>query len=131
MSNAFVLADDDLVTAAVERSSGIDADESVGTTRRLVLLHLQPAHHTPSVQPPIVMTQLVDQVLLLVGEVALQQQLAGEEIVASERSDVARCVAAAAATGRMILVHLGLSFLTPAPPWCRSELWRRVVPPIP
>ena len=127
---ALLLAHDDLVPAAVERRSRLDAHEPVATTRRLVLLHAQPADHSPAVQLTVVMPVLVDEVVLLVGEVALEQQLAREVVVAGERADVARRTELRiVVVNRVRHQYLTLSrCFTRGPRSCRCGSCRRVWP---
>src|ERR687898_1900462 len=54
-----------------------------------MLLHAQSADDAPPVQQAVVVAEFVDQVCLLVGEVALEEQLPGEEVVAREGADLA------------------------------------------
>ena len=55
-----------------------------------MLPEAQPAHHAEAVEPLMVQPELLDEVALLVGEIALHQELSGEVVVASERGGLAR-----------------------------------------
>jgi hypothetical protein len=78
--------DEDLVPAAIDRRPGLDHHETVATGWLRVLLHREAADNSPAVQALVVVPQLVAVILLFLGEVALDQQLAGEVVIAGERA---------------------------------------------
>jgi hypothetical protein len=75
---------DDLVAAAIERVARLDDDELVAAVGVGVLVDVQTADDAGPVQVAVMAAVLAEEVRLLVGEVALEQQLAGEVRVAGE-----------------------------------------------
>src|SRR5207248_7463099 len=110
---ALTLRNYDLVTATVNSGARLDAEVAHPTIFRLVLGHLQPAHHPAPVQLAVMKQILVHIVGLFVLEVPLNQQLTGEVVVPRERAGVAF---EAATNGgfafRFAHAHPCLSYLT-------------------
>jgi len=84
--DAFPAFDEDVVSAAVDGQAGLNADEAIAAVGILVLHHLKPADDALAVKTLLVHQVLLHVVQLLVLEVALDQQLAGEVVIAGKGS---------------------------------------------
>src|SRR6266705_982442 len=87
--DALARDDEDVVSATVNRGPGLYAHVAVATGGILVLRHLESAHDPPAVQPLVMVAEFVDVIALLVAEVAFDQQLPGEVMIACERPEIA------------------------------------------
>src|SRR5262245_16497218 len=77
------------MAAAIYCRSWLNVDKAILTDRVVVRRDLKAADHTPAVQLLLVMAQLLHMKTCLVGEVTLDQKLAGEIVVPRERTIIA------------------------------------------
>ncbi len=95
------------MAAAVDRRAGLDADEVLAALLDVVLHYLEAADDAGAVKVLIVMPQLVDQVSLLVDEIARQHQLAGPVRIPQERLAVATVALGGNRSSMMVVVRHG------------------------
>src|SRR6185437_14763101 len=84
-----LVRDEDVVTAAVDGRSGAQDHQPVLAVRVRVLADLQSAHDASPMQALVMQPDLLAEEPLLVGEVPLHQQLAGEIVVSGQGARLA------------------------------------------
>ena len=82
--DALFFGDDDVMAAAIDRRSGLHADKAVAASFVGMRLDFQTADDAPAVQQLLVVAQLFHVETGFIGEIPLDQELAGEIIVARE-----------------------------------------------
>ena len=112
----FLVDHQEFMAAAVDRGSGLQNDHTVAAGRVGMLDDLEPAHHADSVKPLVMLANILAKIELLVGEIAFDQQLAGEVVVPDKRPRLAFLAAALGAAAAPVTVkkvgHASLSLLT-------------------
>src|SRR5262245_54471126 len=83
--NAFLVDHEDVVPATIDGEPRLDADEAIRTG--WVRLHFQSADYARTGKPARVQPELVDVVLLLLPEIALDEKFACEVVIAREGPD--------------------------------------------
>ena len=111
-----LVRDQDVVPAAVDGRSGAQDHQPVLAVRVRVLADLQSAHDASPVQALVMQPDLLAEEPLLVGEVPLHQELAGEIMVADKRARLA-----VFATSGEIGVTVHRSFLLPRVMRCAAR----------
>jgi len=77
----------DFAAAAIDRRPGLDAQKTVPARGGLVLLHFEAADDTLSMQPLVMMPELVDIVVLFLSKVPFNEKFSREVVVPLEWRD--------------------------------------------